>query len=73
MCGISGFFGSNARSRVQQMCDLMAYRGPDDSGFYEGNGIVFGQRRLSIIDLSGGRQPILNETGRVVLVCNGEI
>ena len=51
----------------------MAYRGPDDSGFYEGTGIVFGQRRLSIIDLSGGRQPILNETGRVVLVCNGEI
>lgn len=73
MCGISGFVGSNARPKVQTMCDLMVYRGPDDSGFYDGDGVVFGQRRLSIIDLSGGRQPILSENGRVVLVCNGEI
>ncbi len=73
MCGISGFFGLNARSKVRQMCDLMVYRGPDDSGFYESGGMALGQRRLSIIDLSGGRQPILNESGRLALVCNGEI
>lgn len=51
----------------------MVYRGPDDSGFYDSGSLAFGQRRLSIIDLSGGRQPILNESGRLALVCNGEI
>ena len=73
MCGIAGFFGANARSKVQRMCDLMAYRGPDDGGFFEAEGMAIGQRRLSIIDLSGGRQPLFNESGRLALVCNGEI
>ena len=73
MCGISGFFGRNARDKVQKMCDLMVHRGPDDSGIFERDGIALGQRRLSIIDLAGGRQPILSETGDLALVCNGEI
>lgn len=51
----------------------MAYRGPDDFGCETRNGMTLGQRRLSIVDLSGGHQPIENENGRILLVCNGEI
>lgn len=51
----------------------MAYRGPDDEGFYHDDVISLGQRRLSINDISGGRQPIASEDGRYQLVCNGEI
>ncbi len=73
MCGIAGYFGADAEARVRRMCDAMAHRGPDDEGFYTDGDLALGQRRLSIIDLAGGRQPILNETGRIALVCNGEI
>ncbi len=73
MCGIAGFFGDGAREKAVRMAEAMVYRGPDDMGIYEEPGIAFSQRRLSIIDLSGGRQPITDESGDLVLVCNGEI
>lgn len=73
MCGIAGCSGEGALANVKKMCDLMAYRGPDDFGSEDLGGIVFGQRRLSINDLSGGHQPIRNEDGTRTLVCNGEI
>ena len=73
MCGIAGFSGEGSLAIVKQMCDLMAYRGPDDFGSADLGRISFGQRRLSINDLAGGHQPILNESGRLALVCNGEI
>lgn len=73
MCGIAGYFGPEGRGKVKRMCDVMAYRGPDDFGTETIGDFTFGQRRLSIIDLSGGHQPILDETGRLMLVANGEI
>ncbi len=74
MCGIAGFFGSSSSgAKVRAMCDLMAHRGPDDSGFFDGPDYSIGQRRLSINDLSGGRQPLFDPSGKIALVCNGEI
>lgn len=73
MCGIAGFFGNGGADKVRSMCDLMAHRGPDDSGFADLGGFAIGQRRLSINDLSGGRQPLFDPSGKVCLVCNGEI
>ena len=55
------------------MTEAMAYRGPDEQGYYCDDGIALGQRRLSIIDIANGRQPISNETNSCYLVCNGEI
>ena len=55
------------------MCGVMAHRGPDDEGVYIGDGVAIGMRRLSIIDLSNGFQPISNEDGTVWIVFNGEI
>lgn len=72
MCGIIGF---NFEDRVlaQSMCDVMAHRGPDGEGFYTNKNITLGHRRLSIIDLEAGDQPIYNEDGSIVVVYNGEI
>jgi asparagine synthase (glutamine-hydrolysing) len=55
------------------MCDVIEHRGPDDSGYYVDDTISIGMRRLSIIDLAGGKQPIVNEDGSIVVVFNGEI
>jgi asparagine synthase (glutamine-hydrolysing) len=55
------------------MTAALQHRGPDDEAFYDDHAISLGFRRLSIVDLHGGRQPIRNETGDIVLVCNGEI
>src|SRR5262245_42836056 len=55
------------------MCSVMAHRGPDDEGVYLGDGVAIGMRRLSIIDLDNGYQPISNEDGTVWIVFNGEI
>src|SRR3712207_249238 len=55
------------------MCDAIRHRGPDDDGYYLGTSVGLGQRRLSIIDLSGGRQPMSNEDGTVWITFNGEI
>ncbi len=74
MCGFVGFTGQEADGSVlRSMTDSIAHRGPDDADFYEDEGISLGFRRLSIIDLAGGRQPMLNEDGSKVLVFNGEI
>lgn len=73
MCGIAGILGNGADSAITQMTDAMAHRGPDDSGFYHDDDISLGQRRLSIIDLASGHQPIANEDDTLQLICNGEI
>ena len=73
MCGICGEYGRPNRGRVERMTKSLRHRGPDDSGFYEESSICLGIRRLSIIDLDTGHQPITNEDGSVVVVFNGEI
>jgi asparagine synthase (glutamine-hydrolysing) len=76
MCGIAGFVlreGQAAQQAVQAMCDCIRYRGPDDEGYYVEGGVALGMRRLSIIDLDTGRQPISNEDGSIWVVFNGEI
>jgi asparagine synthase (glutamine-hydrolysing) len=77
MCGICGklTFDGQPVDRVQlsTMRDLMTHRGPDDSGIFLQGPVGLGHRRLSIIDLSGGHQPIANEDGTVTVIFNGEI
>jgi asparagine synthase (glutamine-hydrolysing) len=78
MCGISGIFvpGSDAippRADIERMNDALRHRGPDDQGVYVGPGIGLGHRRLSIIDIAGGHQPLSNEDGSVWVLLNGEI
>ena len=78
MCGIAGIVdagrgGLAEESILRRMCDVIAHRGPDDEGFYVSGGVGLGMRRLSIIDLSTGHQPISNEDGTVWIVFNGEI
>jgi asparagine synthase (glutamine-hydrolysing) len=73
MCGICGTLGHADGSVVLRMTDTLTHRGPDDAGLHEGPGISLGVRRLSMIDVKGGHQPIANEDGSVVVVFNGEI
>lgn len=78
MCGIAGFAGIDtpgepARARLERMCEAIYHRGPDSAGYFVAPGIAMGMRRLSIIDVSGGQQPICNEDGTVTVVFNGEI
>ncbi len=73
MCGIAGILAPEHRERIQPVTRLMTHRGPDEEGYYHDDVISLGQRRLSIIDLGGGRQPIPNEDQSLQLVCNGEI
>jgi asparagine synthase (glutamine-hydrolysing) len=78
MCGIAGIvkFGQDGHADsavVRRMCDVMAHRGPDDDGIFTQGRIGLGMRRLSIIDLAGGHQPLSNEDGSVWIVFNGEI
>src|SRR2546426_11334643 len=80
MCGIAGFAGwtpdggiAGASKTVRAMCDAIAHRGPDDDGYFVAPGIALGMRRLSIIDGSGGAQPLANEKGAVQGVFNGGI
>src|SRR5882762_564389 len=76
MCGIAGFWLHDAPASletVRAMCDQIRYRGPDDEGFHVDGGCAIGMRRLSIIDLATGHQPISNEDGTVWIVFNGEI
>ncbi len=62
-----------SRDMIGQMCDLIEHRGPDDQGSLVENGVALGMRRLAIIDLATGRQPISNEDGSIWIVFNGEI
>lgn len=74
MCGIAGLVSPDLlRADLECARDLLSHRGPDDSGLYMGEGIGLAARRLSIIDLEGGHQPLRNEDGSTRLVCNGEI
>jgi asparagine synthase (glutamine-hydrolysing) len=78
MCGIAGKFNFDASrpidtGRLRSMTSSIAHRGPDADGFYVGPGIGLGHRRLSIIDLSTGDQPLANEDGTIQVVFNGEI
>jgi len=78
MCGLAGIFDSAGRRPIdrhllQMMTDSLAHRGPDGQGFHISEGIGLGHRRLSIIDLAGGQQPMYNEDGHVAVVYNGEI
>ncbi len=78
MCGIAGIVYRDperpvAESLVRRMCGAIKHRGPDDEGIYVQGAAGLGMRRLSIIDLSGSRQPIFNEDGSKVIVFNGEI
>src|SRR5271163_143799 len=78
MCGIAGIFefgqGAHVDSDVlRRMCDVIAHRGPDDDGFLTRGRIGLGMRRLSIVDLATGHQPIGNEDGSIWIVFNGEI
>jgi asparagine synthase (glutamine-hydrolysing) len=73
MCGIAGFVGIEESGLLQRMTDILRHRGPDGDGYFCADGVGLGHRRLSIIDVAGGRQPIENEDGSLVLVHNGEI
>jgi asparagine synthase (glutamine-hydrolysing) len=76
MCGICGVAGgdpSSGRELVARMCAAMVHRGPDDEGSIQLDGVTLGMRRLSIIDLEGGHQPMHNEDSTVWVVQNGEI
>src|SRR6202022_431004 len=78
MCGIAGMLGTERgcvadAAVVRRMCDVIAHRGPDDDGFYVNGPIGLGMRRLSIIDLKSGRQPIHNRDRTACIVFNGEI
>ena len=74
MCGIAGLLApSLSPSELQRIVDLLAHRGPDDAGQYVSHGVGLAARRLSIIDLAGGHQPLRNEDGSAWLACNGEV
>lgn len=78
MCGVSGIFSFDkeqlvSKQALEDMNNAQIHRGPDAGGFYFGDGVALGHRRLSIIDISGGGQPIYSEDKNVVIVFNGEI
>ena len=77
MCGIAGVLdlgaGPGALDAVDAMTAALVHRGPDEDGFYRGEGVALGVRRLSIIDLQTGSQPLANEDGTVWVVMNGEL
>src|SRR5882762_206109 len=80
MCGIAGIVGhcDPEAADMRRMLDALKHRGPDGEGIYSDTRAgetlaVLGHRRLSIIDLEGGRQPLRNAEGTIWLVCNGEI
>ena len=78
MCGIAGVIHRDpdhpvSRALLQRLCATLQHRGPDEEGLHVQGPVGLGMRRLSIIDLSGGQQPIFNEDGSKVIVFNGEI
>jgi len=75
MCGIFGYFNykDNEGELLRRMADQQVHRGPDSDGFYQHEAFGFGIRRLSVLDLETGNQPITNEDKSVLIVCNGEI
>ena len=79
MCGIAGIVDLSGRRRtvpagvIRAMADAIVHRGPDEDGYLERPGLSFASRRLSIIGLADGRQPIANEDGSATVVFNGEL
>lgn len=73
MCGITGLFGEVDRDLLERMTDRLAHRGPDGRGVHVGEGWGLGHRRLAIIDLGGGGQPMHSADGRLTITFNGEI
>ena len=73
MCGICGFIGIEEEDLLERMTAALTHRGPDSEGFFRDGDVGLGHRRLSIIDVSGGRQPIANEDQSLLLIANGEI
>ncbi|WP_169945921.1 asparagine synthase (glutamine-hydrolyzing) [Microbispora sp. H11081] len=75
MCGIAGIVSTATPDPglVRRMCDVIAHRGPDGEGFYSDDSAALGMRRLAIIDVATGGQPVRSEDGMVVAVFNGEI
>ncbi len=73
MCGICGFTGEPDRRTLQRMTDVVAHRGPDEAGHWENGDVSLGMRRLAIVDLATGQQPIFNEDHTIAVVFNGEI
>ena len=78
MCGITGIFDTRGsrdidRGALQRMNDSQHHRGPDEGSLHIEPGVGFGHRRLSIIDIATGQQPLFNEDGSVVIIYNGEI
>ena len=77
MCGICGYCSSDNTNAdehlIKEMCSVIQHRGPDDEGMFLDKGIGLGMRRLSIIDVEGGHQPVHNENSSIWIVFNGEI
>jgi asparagine synthase (glutamine-hydrolysing) len=73
MCGIAGFTGPHNRKVLESMTGRLQHRGPDAAGYWEGADVSLGMRRLAIIDIATGQQPVFNENGTVAVVFNGEI
>lgn len=75
MCGIAGYIGQKDTAKLRKMADSLNHRGPDGEGYFYSpiHGVNMAHRRLSIIDISGGHQPMFNEDGTVCIVFNGEI
>lgn len=77
MCGIAGMILPTSREvapeRLERMTRALEHRGPDGEGYFRHRHVGLGHRRLSIIDLSGGWQPLYNEDGSIAVICNGEI
>ena len=77
MCGIAGVINKRgeyaSKALVKQMCDVITHRGPDEYGIFQKKHVGLGMRRLSIIDLATGKQPITNENKSIWIVFNGEI
>ena len=75
MCGIVGFIDKekNKDKIIKKMADRIIHRGPDGEGYYTDINVALGHRRLSIIDINAGKQPMYNEDENIVIVFNGEI
>ncbi|MFN8606745.1 MAG: asparagine synthase (glutamine-hydrolyzing) [Vulcanimicrobiota bacterium] len=73
MCGICGFWGASSQESLQSMAEAIVHRGPDEAGYHWEPQIGLAIRRLSVIDVQGGSQPLRNENDSLVMVYNGEI
>jgi asparagine synthase (glutamine-hydrolysing) len=75
MCGLTGFVGTGGRMDLEAMADAIAHRGPDDAGFHieDEHALYLGFRRLAVVDIAGGHQPMWNEDKSVCVLFNGEI